>query len=320
MKRNIALTIIITLALAAVAGSAPLALAKDYKALFIHWRGETPVSKGLENGLKENGLNVAITRFDADKKKENLSGYLSKLDESQYDFIYTFGTTGSLMTSKKVVKTPLFFGVVTSPVKSGLIKSWESSGNNITGVSHIVPYKDQVEFILTLGEFKKIGIIFDPKAKNSQIAKAELTKYCQPAGIEVVPATASQPSEIAAALKALKDAKVDMVYLPSDSFIADNAKQIVDGLTAAKIPTYGALEKIVKDGGAMIGIVSNYEVVGRILAGKVAKVLKEGKQPSQVPSGTVPMDMQTVLVQAPTVTKLGIEIPYQILEMATILK
>lgn len=71
--------------------------------------------------------------------------------------------------------------------------------------------------------------------------------------------------------------------------------------------------------GAMISIVTSYEMVGKELAGKADKILK-GQSPSQVPSSILPLEQQTILVNAKTVEALGIELPYDILSVAKLVE
>ena len=121
-----------------------VAWAKSVNGLMMYWRGETDCAKGFKEGLANLGYELSATEFDAAQDKEKLDSFLESLDETKYDFVYTFGTTVSTKTAKKVTNTPIFYGIVTNPVKAGLIKSWKSSGNNATGVSHAIPYEDQV--------------------------------------------------------------------------------------------------------------------------------------------------------------------------------
>ena len=317
MKKNI-ICILTLFSIFLVTGMSTTVYAKSVKGLFIYWRGETDCAKGLKKGLADLGYNLAVTEFDSERDKKKLENFLASLDETKYDFVYTFGTTASLMTAAKVKNTPVLFGIVTTPVKSGLIKSWESSGNNVTGVSHAIPYKDQVRFIQDLGSFKKVGLIYNPQEKNAMIAQKELTDILGQNGGELVSAQASKKEEIKAAVNSIIAAKPDIVYLPSDSFVQTNSGEIISPLTSSKIPTYGALEKLVK-AGAMIGIVTSYEMVGKELAGKADKILK-GQSPSQVPSSILPLEQQTILVNAKTVEALGIELPYDILSVAKLVE
>ena len=298
------------------ATAGPLA-AKDQKALFIYWRGETACGQGLKEGLKVLGMNVQIEEFDAEQNKEQLDTFLASLDESAYDFIYTFGTTVSVKTAGKVKNTPVLFGIVTNPVKAGLIESWEKPGKNVTGISHAISYGDQLDFIFQLGAYKKIGILYDPKAKNALIAVEELEKGLQGKGIPFVKAPAASEDEIPGAVSKLVKENVELVYLPSDSFVLAHADKIIPELNTHRIQTYGALEQLVKNG-AMIGIVSSYEMVGKELAGMAADVLN-GKKPADISSRILPINMQTVMVNGKTVEAVGANLPYELLSSATII-
>ena len=290
--------------------------AAAHNALFINWRGATPCDAGLREGLKQSGIEVDVEEFNADQDKAKLDDFLASIDEAKYDFIYTFGTTVSIKTAAKVKNTPILFGIVTNPVKSGLVQSWERSGNNVTGVSHAVPIADQIDFILMLGKYSKIGMIFNPNEKNSQIADKELATQLAAKGLGYGAYPVESESGIDAAVAKVLADKVDMIYLPSDSFITSQADKLIPKLSEHGIPTYGALEKTVKSG-AMVGIVSSYFAVGKELSYKVAEVLN-GKKPSDIPSNILPLELQTVLINAKTVEQIKAELPYSILNGATI--
>jgi putative ABC transport system substrate-binding protein len=286
--------------------------------LFINWRGQTPCDAGLRDGLKDLGVAINIEDFNADQDKAKLEAFLSTIDEKKYAFIYTFGTTVSTKTAAKVKNTPILFGIVTNPVKSGLVQSWDKSGNNVTGVSHAIPIADQVEFILGLGQFEKIGMVFNPKEKNSQIANEELSKQLSAKGVSYASYPVESEGDIKAVVEKASADKLGMMYLPSDSFINSQAEKIIPELSKHGIPTYGALEKQVKSG-AMIGIVSSYYTVGKELSLKAAEVLK-GKKPSDIPSNILPLESQTILVNAKTVETVKADIPYQILSTAKVVE
>lgn len=311
------LLVIIAL-LVSTSGMIVPAQAEKAKALFLYWRGETPCEKGLKNGLKEQNIDVDITEFNAGQDKEKLQNYLASVDESNYDFIYTFGTTVSLETAKVIKNKPVLFGIVTNPVASGLIASWESSGNNVTGVSHAIPYKDQVDFILKLGSYKQIGIVYDQNAANAKIANDELDKILSAHGVTLVSAPVASANDLDGALSTLIDKKVDLVYLPSDSLIIANADKILQKINSSNIATYCAVESLIEKGG-MVGIVGSYEMVGKLLAGQVAKILK-GQPPAEIPSSYLPAAMQTIVVNAKTAKQINAPISYEILSVAKVLE
>ena len=250
--------------------------AATHNVLFINWRGLTPCDAGLRDGLKDQGIAVNIEEFDAGQDKAKLDAFLSSLDEKKYDFIYTFGTTVSVKTAEKIKNTPILFGIVTNPVKAGLVQSWENSGNNVTGTSHAIPIKDQLDFILMLGDFSKIGMIFNPKEKNSQIANTELATQLAAKNITYAAFPVEAEGEIEAIVAKALAEKVELMYLPSDSFITNHSEKISIALSENGIPSYGALEQTVKNG-AMVGIVSSYYSVGKELSVKAAEILKGKK-------------------------------------------
>ena len=312
MRKRILLAFLSILFLAAPA------TARTGTGLLLTWRGETPCEQGLREGLREQGFDIRYDTFDADQDADRLARFLDELDESRYDFIYTFGTTVSVAAAERVKTTPLVFGIVTTPVESGLIAAWDSSGNNVTGVSHALSYETQVEFIASLGTFGKIGLLYNPLEENGRIAEASLRRLLGERGIGFVGAPASEASDVEPAVGRLRDEKVDLVYLPSDSFVVSRSESIVAAVNRASIPSYGALEQLV-DAGAMIGVVASYENVGRLLSAKVAEILGD-KKPSDIPSEILPLHMQTIVVNGPVVETLGFSLPYEILRYARILQ
>lgn len=288
------------------------------KGLFIYWRGETPCGQGIKAELASKGIQIDISEFNAGRETEKLTRFIDALDENQYDFIYTFGTTVSLATAAKVKKTPIVFGIVASPVKAGLISDWKSSGKNITGISHIIPYPDQFDLIFQLGKIKKVGFLYNDKEKNSLIAKQALESGLRQKGIPMQAVAISSEAAIDASINQLIASDPDLIYLPSDSFVIANAKHIITNLNAAGIPTYGAVEKLVKSG-AMVGIVASYDTVGRQLADKIQQILN-GRQPARIPSNKLPAKLQTILINAKTAEMIGADIPYDILSLGKIIE
>jgi putative ABC transport system substrate-binding protein len=292
--------------------------AQANRGLLITWRGETPCEQGLKAGLIDRGIDIELETFDANQDIAALEGFLKELDERRYSFVYTFGTTVSTAAARKIRTTPLVFGIVTNPVKAGLIADWKSSGNNITGVSHAVSYETQIEFIRSIGEFQKIGILFNPDEENGRIARDELKKLATAKGMGFAstPLPIDEPAE--RTVGKLVEEKVDLIYLPSDSRVVSRSGEITEAVNRAGIPSYGALEQHIQNG-AMIGIVASYENVGRALAGKIAQILA-GQKPSEIPSEILSLDMQTILVNGPVVEKLGFPIPYELLRHASIVE
>ena len=140
--------------------------AREAQILIINWRGETLIEQGFRDGLQELGVKAEFTIFNADKNKAALRKYLERVDDRRYDLIQTYGTTATLVTAEKIKKTPILAAPIAYPIESGMIKSWENSGNNIIAVKHRIDFPEQINFITRLGTFKKIGSIRNPIEKK----------------------------------------------------------------------------------------------------------------------------------------------------------
>ena len=290
--------------------------AREVQILSIYWRGKTEVSIGFKDGLKELGIQAVITEFNAKKDKKALIRFLDGVEDGQYDLIRTFGTTVTSNVSKKIKKTPIL-AKIGNPVASGIIKSWQSSGNNIIAVSQIVAYPEQVNFIASIGAFKRIGSIRNPKEKNSVVDNRELSKHFKMNDMDFIVVDASSDDEIDGAVAELIKRKVDFVYL-SSSLVTTNTDKVIPVLNDHKIPTYARSESIImKENGAMAGIVSSYYEVGKELAYR-AKLVLDGKKPSEVPSYRMPLERQRILINKKTAEQLDIIIPYNILRRAEV--
>jgi putative ABC transport system substrate-binding protein len=290
----------------------PAGSSQPVKALFIYWRGQTDCARGLQAGLKKRGFKLRVTEFDARRDKQRLDAFLGRLRPGKYKFIYTFGTTVSLALQQKVRKTPIVFGIVSAPVRAGLIKAWGPSGTNVVGLSATMTMADHLGLILKLGRYKKIGFLHNPQEKNSVIELNEIRRLLEAKGVTLIAARARSDREVPAAVKRLIEAKVDLVFLPSVSLVIANARPIAAALTRRKIPTYGSTVGLVK-AGAMIGLGVTYAQVGRILAAKAALILA-GKDPGQIPSERVSPEQATIWINPATIKKLGRALPASVMK------
>ena len=283
---------LIVLAIVSVFATGPVsAWAKPVKGLFLYWRTETDCSRGFKAAMKELGYEIEATEFVAREDVKRLEEYLDTVDESKFDFIYVITTKGAMTAAARFKKIPIIFGMVTTPVKAGLIRSWESSGNNVTGITHAIPITDEFNIMVKLGNFKKIGMLYDPSLKNTVFARDELSTLFRERDTALAAYPVSTVEEIEAAVKKLIEEKVDLVYLPSDTLVLYNGDKIVKPLTENKIPTFSTLERMLNEHKAMIGVIARYTTVGQEMAANADAVLK-GKAPSDVPSRRLSAEQQ----------------------------
>ena len=253
------------------------------KIAMILWRGETSAERGFKTRLKELGYFAEYTIMNARQDPKELGRILrNKLEPTlrKFDYIYTFGTTVSKRT-KFILhnRVPQLFNIVTDPVKSGLVKTMRKTGGNINGATHIIPVSVQIRSALKVFPFRKLCLIFNPREENSMIQRKRLHEVAKEYHFEVVDLRSPPTLDLLQKnLKKLIDGSVqaDAVFLPSDSFLLSKSKIIGRQLRAAKIKSIGTIKKFI-DGGALLGFVPDYHMMGKTVANIVDRHQKGEK-------------------------------------------
>ena len=288
---------------------------KQINVAILVWRGETNAEQGFRDGLKELGYTANFTVFNADQKKEEMGRILRMeimKNPKRFDYVYTFGTTLSkaarLLMQDQI---PQIFNIVTEPVKAEVVKSIESTGGNISGVSSYVPLKLQISTALKVKKFKKLGVIFNSREENTEIILDELQSIAKQSGFELVKLRAAPGDE---GVKQLEDhlqniknksVEIDAVYLPMDSFLVSNAKMIGEALVSAKIFSVGSVESFITNG-VLIGVIPDYYELGKISAGILDRHHK-GEKLEAVPVQFT--EHPILMINKSTQLSLGITLP-----------
>ena len=242
----------------------------------------------------------------------------SKLET--FDYVYVFGTTAALATKTIVQdKVPVIFNIVTDPLGAGLVKSMDGSGGNIAGTTNGIPVTLQLETALKVAPIRRLGILFNPREKNSMLVRDKLVEVARPLNIEVVDLRSPPVQDMLQEnLQKLRDRTiaVDAVYLSSDSFIVSNAKLVGAELRAAKVRSIASIEAFVEHG-ALMGVVADYYALGRAAATIVHRH-QGGQRLQEMP---ILADRDPVfMVNATTSRALNVEIPAALRKRARIVE
>ncbi len=276
------------------------------------WRGETDAEKGFIETF--DGDPVKFIIYDCKQNNDELISVRSKLLVTPPDLIYAFGTTVAATLAGKVdairkdlhiTTTPIVFSVVADPQAAGLVRKHSNLSNrNITGVSHLVPMDVQINAIESVIPVKSIGVLYNPEEANSRTQVNELNNLSIPRSISVVIVAlhsvggdSLSDRELSKSLNKILMKRVDIVYLPSDSYIISNAGKIVNACQKANIPTFSATEQPVRDKGACMGLVCKYSAVGAF-AGYKARQILMGTSPGEIPCEKVPQYSLLINMQA----------------------
>lgn len=313
----------------------PIQARESFHIVMVPWRGLTAAEHGFMDYLARQGINANYTILDCQKDKTRLPGFVRQIKKIKPDLVYVFGTSGALglcgsqahhPANQYLTKIPVVFAIVSVPIKSGLVDSLVSSKRNITGASHLVPLASQLKAINALRPIKglRLGVVYNPQEKNSQVAVTDLQNRAQQEGFTLVkePFPLDQTGKprvkaIPATIARLAAQQVEMVYLPSDSFLVANCVPVVTAINNHGLISFSATEVPIKKGGALAGLVSRYYNVGQLAGYKAQQILREHKQPQDIPMET--LSRFSFMVTMSTAQKIDFYPPLSVLKFAEVL-
>jgi putative ABC transport system substrate-binding protein len=241
------------------------------------------------------------------------------------DLIYTWGTPVSLAVAAREFDIPVVFTMVSAPIAAGLVQSLASSQRNLTGVSHVVPARQQMSAIRSYRRFDRIGAIFNPNEVNARVAMREMRVEAERIGAEFTPHPVpldeqGQPraAAIPEMLQEFAERKAQLIYIGPDSFIASQRILVTEAALALGLPVFSAAEVALRDGSALFGLVAGYKNVGRLTAHKVAQILYHRVKPAALPIETP--GTYSYLVNMDVARQLGMMPPARVLQFAEQIK
>ncbi|GFO54533.1 hypothetical protein GMSM_15400 [Geomonas sp. Red276] len=317
-RGRLAIMLVLAVAFALTAARAPGADRKVRRVAMILSRGETRSEQGFRDTIHASRDFVVRCRtFNAGQSQERLQEIMATLDPSQYDLIYTFGTMATQSAMERIKEVPIVYNVVQRPIEAGIITSWKSSGNNVTGASNIVATESAFRALTMVMGIRKLGFIYSDQDPASRIQRNEVEKIQQKYGFRIFDMPVRDRESIPGAIGLGVSAKVDAVLLPADSFVKANAGTIVSVLNEHRIPTIAMIPEMVTENGALISLGPDYYELGELAARNALEVLG-GKRPTEVPSQTV--RTLHLCINLKTADRLGIIFPLQLLSMAAVVR
>ncbi len=233
---------------------------------------------------------------------------ISKLRVLRPDIIHTVGTKATRIVKDQIKDIPVVFSMVLNPKASGLVKSMESPGNNLSGASMDIPVVLQFKYMKKiLPKTDTVGVIYSNAETGLVVADAK--KVSARMGIKLVGIEVAGPSDVTSAMKQLVG-RVDFLWSVADSnvFTRETIREILLITLRDKVPFMGLSPGFVR-AGALVALNTDAGDIGREAAEVAASVLEGdnvGKIPVHVP------DNVKVVMNKNTMELIGMELPKEI--------
>ena len=305
--------IIRILALVAIVATSLLASDRDARAqsasrplriYAITFRGMTDVERGFQDYFAARRIPVQITFRDLNRDASRMPAFIDEIRRTRPDLVYTWGTSvtlgvvgsyDSVDPTQNITDIPVVFTLVAAPVLAKIVPDLKSSRRNVTGVYHVAPTEAQIRAMASYRPIKSIGILYTPTEQNSVVVVDEVREVSKRMGFSVI----AKPLKLDASKKVtsegapemireLKAQNVDWLYLPPDSYLGTQAKNvIIPAAMEARLPTFASTEQLMETG-ALTGLVSRYTQIGQFTAYKAEQILV-----NKVPANKIPVETLT---------------------------
>jgi ABC-type uncharacterized transport system substrate-binding protein len=291
--------------------------------VLLPWVKDDPASRSritaFQNGLQElgwiDGGNVRIDiRWTAGDATETLK-HATELAVLRPDAIVAPGSTtlGPLLQVTRTV--PIVFGTVPDPVGAGFVNSLARPGGNATG---FVAYEYGIsgKWLELLKEIAprvtRVAVIRDPAISAGIGQFAAIQSVAPSFGVEVVPVSVRDASEIESAITAFAGTANGGMILTGSALAFVHRELIVTLAARYKLPTVYWDRSPIPVGG-LISYGSDLVDQFRRTAGYVDRILR-GEKPADLPV-QAPTKYELV-INLKTAKTLGLEIPSTLLARA----
>ena len=304
----------------AVAALAPAAHAQS-KSVAVTAIVEHPALDSIRDGVKaqlaaagyEEGKNLKWQYQSAQGNTGTAAQIARKFIGDKPDAIVAIATPSAQAVVAATKSVPVVFSAVTDPVAAKLVKNWEPSHTNVTGVSDLLALDKQMDLVRqVVPGAKRVGMVYNPGEANSVVVVKELKELLPKLGMTLVEASAPRSVDVGSAARSLVG-KVDVIYTNTDNNVVSAYEALVKVGQEAKLPLVASDTDSVKRGAiAAFGI--NYRDLGEQTGRMVVRILK-GEKPGDIPV-TVAKGTDLV-VNKKEAAKIGLELPESVLSRAT---
>lgn len=319
---------------ATVSLAAPALGRSPPRIVMILWRGETKTEQGFRAELADAGFAVEITVIDLARDLSALPTALAEVRRLRPDLVYTWGTGITLGTvgtwngavpEIHLADIPVVFTMVAAPWRTGIAPPPGQGRATVTGTSHIAPLATQINAIRAYLPMRRLAVLYNPAEPNSAANVAELSElaatmdFALDAAPLPVPRGGGEPdpAAIPALVADVARRGAQILYIGPDNFIGNNRDTLTGAGFVHGLPAFTATELEIREGEALIGLVSRYEQVGRLAARKALGILRDG-----VPAGDIPVETLerfSYIVNMRAARRLALYPPLPLLDYAEVI-
>lgn len=275
-----------------------------------------PAFEGFKTKMAElgyiEGKNIHYDFYNAKGDRDSVQKLAEKLVHAKPDLVVTSSTTATVPIAKLTAGSnlPVVFLSAGNPLE--LVKSYASSGNNLTGISaaSVDLTAKRLELLRELAPWvRRVVSLNYPPGVNYRDNLAAVREAEKKMGFAVRELNASSPDELRRVIRTITRKEADAILLQPDAFFAKNIEVVIQQSLKEKLPVIPTLINNVKRGG-LATYSPDYFTLGQQGAALVNRILR-GAKPADLP---IEQPLKLVLaINLKTAKAIGLKISKEIL-------
>jgi putative ABC transport system substrate-binding protein len=278
----------------------------------------------LLDGLRElgyvEGQSLAVEWRFAGGSRDRVVEAVAELVALNVDAIVVQGVTAARAAQDATRTIPIVIVMLSDPVANGFVASLARPGSNITGLGSFgsaggLRGKAFQLLVEAIPSVTRLGVLWE--TSPSHPIAGSLVQQIQEAGpalrVHVESLAISEPHEVASAVQAAIEARLDAIYTLQTELTIAQRPQILELVAQARLPAMYEIRDWTEAGGLM-SYGPSFPAMHRRAAYYVDRILK-GTEPADLPVEQ-PMTFEFV-VNLNTAQALGIKFPNEIMLQVT---
>lgn len=244
----------------------------------------TPAAKTVIREL-EAGLGQQLPVVTAAGDYAAGAEIVRQLRQEKLRLLLVLGTPALLLTAAAIKQTPVVFALVADPYQTGAAyfpDRPEEHQDNITGLASPPPLAAAIRYGRQLLPGKRHwGLLYDPAEGAGQELSQIFARESAAAGLQLTRIPWTPAAGAAAAVRALEEQGVEVVFIPPDQAAASYAPAVLAAGRARRLLVINGNPRL-GENGAVLSVTLDYEALGREAA-VVAQQVLAGQSPKNLP-------------------------------------
>lgn len=250
--------------------------------------------------------NVIIDEQNAAGEASNCSTIVNGLVSSKVDLIMANATPAVAAAYNATETIPILGTSVTEyGVALGIQNFSGTVGANVSGTSDLANLDDQAQMIIDwVPDAKNVGLLFCSAEANSKYQVNKVQAYLEGKGLTCKQFAFADTSDMMAVTQEAADFS-DVIYVPTDNTVANNASAIDSVCRSAKVPIIaGEASTCASCGIATLSI--DYYDLGYATGEMAVKILRDGADITKMAIEYTPAEKVSPLYNEEICAELGI--------------